>query len=243
MRSLWWSIAFGAAALFSVAGQTPARVRILGVFNHAGDAIEGAEVIDILTQTKALTTKTGTVSLGFLGDSGSLIRIQKIGFRPQTMVVAMAPTDTLPITVVLDEVGTVLPTVFTTDSSPRYVSPGLRAFEERRKQGFGQFITEAELRKNDSKRMTNMVRTLSNVNLACPRGGLRRGECWAVGARSGCPLVVYLNGAVSTDNDLEKLQVSEFGGVEYYPGGATIPPQYNKTGSACGVLLLWTRER
>ena len=29
----------------------------------------------------------------------------------------------------------------------------------------------------------------------------------------------------------------------YYPGGSTIPMQYNRTGSSCGVLLLWTRER
>ena len=31
--------------------------------------------------------------------------------------------------------------------------------------------------------------------------------------------------------------------VEFYAGGATIPVQHNKTGSNCGVLLLWTRER
>jgi len=39
------------------------------------------------------------------------------------------------------------------------------------------------------------------------------------------------------------MRVDQFAGVEFYPGGATIPSQYNKTGSSCGVLLLWTRER
>jgi len=239
-------VAIAVAAALSASGQAPSatRARILGVFTEAGEAIEGAEVVDVLTQTKALTTKTGTVSLAFLGDSGSLIRIQKIGFRPQTMVVSMAPTDTLPITVILDAVGTMLPAVITKDSAIHHVSPGLRAMDERRHQGFGQFITESELRRNDSKRMTSVIRTLASVNIICPRGGLRRAECWAVNVRSGCPVDVYLNGALSTDNDLEKLQVSEFGGVEFYPGGATMPPQYNRT-SSCGggALLLWTRER
>ena len=58
-----------------------------------------------------------------------------------------------------------------------------------------------------------------------------------------CPLDIYLNGAASVDTDLEKLRASEFAGVEYYAGGAAIPTQYNRTGSSCGVILLWTRER
>ena len=45
------------------------------------------------------------------------------------------------------------------------------------------------------------------------------------------------------DNNLQQMRVDQFAGVEFYPGGATIPSQYNKTGSSCGVLLLWTRER
>jgi hypothetical protein len=229
------------------------RARILGVFDaNTGEPIEGAQVTDILTRMSAITTKTGTVSLVFLPDSGSMIRVQKIGYQPATMVVKISPADTLPITMVLSPTATTLPAVVTKDSAPVYVSPGLRGMEERRKQGFGHFITEAELRKNDSKKMTNVIRTLPNINIACPRTGVRRGECWAVAGRlnakyaiqgGSCDLDVYINGAISNDNDLEKLAVAEFAGVEYYPGGATIPAQYNKTGSSCGVLLLWTRER
>ena len=34
-----------------------------------------------------------------------------------------------------------------------------------------------------------------------------------------------------------------YAGVEYYPGGASTPLQFNATDAACGVLVLWTRER
>ena len=34
----------------------------------------------------------------------------------------------------------------------------------------------------------------------------------------------------------------EYSGIEFYSGGATIPAQYNATGSGCGVMLLWTRR-
>lgn len=220
------------------------RARLLGVFDaNTGEPIEGAQVTDILSKASSLTTKTGTVSLVFLPDSGSVVRVQKIGYQPATMVVKISPSDTVPITMLLNAVATTLPTVVTKDSNTRYLSPGLREMEERRRQGFGHFITEAELRKNDSKRMTSMIRTLPSVNIACPSFGFRAGECWAVGVRRACPVDVYINGVISTDNDLQKLAVSEFSGVEYYTGAATIPIEYNKTGSSCGVLLLWLRDR
>jgi hypothetical protein len=51
-----------------------------------------------------------------------------------------------------------------------------------------------------------------------------------------------MDGTWTLDNDLEKLAVSDFAGIELYAGGASVPPQYNKTNNICGVLLLWTRE-
>jgi hypothetical protein len=201
----------------------------------------------------SLTTKTGTVSLIFLPDSGSIVRVQKVGYQPATLVVKISPEDTVPLTMLLNTVITTLPASVTKDTGTRHLSPGLRDMEERRKAGGGYFITEAELRKNDSKRMTNMIRTLPNVNIVCPQPERpRSGECWAVSGRvpsknalrgGSCPLDVYINGIISPDNDLEKLPVNEFAGVELYHGGASIPIQYNKTGSSCGVLLFWYRDR
>jgi hypothetical protein len=43
--------------------------------------------------------------------------------------------------------------------------------------------------------------------------------------------------------DFGRLTARDYAAVEFYAGGATIPAQYNATGSDCGVLLLWTRER
>jgi len=241
------------------AQESPARLpayrgRILGVFDaNTGEPIEGAQVTDVLSKMSSLTTKTGTVSLVFLPDSGSIVRVQKVGYQPATMVVKISPEDTVPLTMLLNAVVTTLPTVVTKDTGSRHLSPGLRDMEERRRQGFGYFITEPELRKNDSKRMTNVIRTLPNINMVCPRPERPRyGECWATSGRIGaknaflggsCPLDVYINGVISPDNDLEKLAVSEFAGVELYLGGASIPSLYNKTGSSCGVLLLWMRDR
>jgi hypothetical protein len=56
-------------------------------------------------------------------------------------------------------------------------------------------------------------------------------------------MVMYIDGIVVNDADLTKLHVTEFAGIEIYTGPSTVPAQYNKTGSACGVALLWSRDR
>jgi hypothetical protein len=57
-----------------------------------------------------------------------------------------------------------------------------------------------------------------------------------------CEFLMYVDGVRRTETDLNMLRVSEYQAVESY-SGSQIPMQYNATGSACGVLLFWTRER
>lgn len=222
------------------------RTRILGVFDfQTGEPIEGAEVIDVFAHLTAVATRTGTVSLAFLPEGGSMLRIQKIGFKPVTQIVEISPSDTVSITVLMEATAQTLPTVVTKDSAPVFVSPGLRAFEERRKTGMGRFITEAELRKNDSRSLTNVVRQ-SGAAVSCTRRTPIR--CFVVNQRtggSGCSLDVYYDGALVTDDnrDLEQIPTNQIGAVEIYASTATVPAQYNRTSKGCGVMLLWSRYR
>lgn len=218
------------------------RDRVLGVYNGStGEPIEAAEVMDLTSGTWAVTTKTGTVTLAFLPDGGSLVRIRKVGYTPALRFISISPADTLPVTLTLAPSGTMLPTVTITDSARHHASPGLSAFDTRRAAGFGHFIDEAELRKSDARALTDVLRGVNGVDVRCTRGTT---ACYATSARSsGCRLVMYVDGALVSDPDVTKLHVADFGGVEIYTGPATIPAQYNMTGSACGVILFWTRDR
>jgi hypothetical protein len=135
------------------------RNRLLGVFDVAtGLPIEDADVIDVFSGVSAKTTRTGTVALGFLPDGGALIRIRKFGYEMRTMIVAISPADTVPITVALQRV-VQLPAVVTYGTRP-YISPLLRGFEDRRRRGVtGYFLSDAELRKDDGRLLVNVLRS------------------------------------------------------------------------------------
>jgi hypothetical protein len=272
-------MAFGCAALFTAAtasgagaqkppadtaAKKPAsyayRYRFLGVFDAAtGDPIEGAEVSDVLTGTKALTTKTGTVSLMFLPDGGSLVRIRKVGFEMQTLTVAISPADTTPITVVLTH-ATMLDPVVVKDTAPKYIGGGLRSFEEHQREGFGHFVTEDQFRKDDGKPLVNILITripgLMRTN--GPHGesfivssrkqcagnaltGCRQPNCYPTVIQDG--VKIYDIAMRMPPLDYSKMDGLNLAAAEYYAGGAAMPPEYNDTKQGCGVLVLWTRER
>jgi hypothetical protein len=78
------------------------RLRVLGVFDaESGEPIEGAFVTDISSGTKARTTKTGTVSLAFLPEGATPLRISKDGYEDLTLGVEITPDVLTPITLAM----------------------------------------------------------------------------------------------------------------------------------------------
>jgi len=214
-----------------------------------GEPIEGAEVSDVLRKVSAVTTKTGTISLSFLPAGSTLLQVRKVGYEPTLVPVLMSATDTVPITVLLEKSVVTLDPVVTRDSATKHLSPGLQAFEERRAHARGSFISNEELRRDEQKKMSDVIRRLPGLKVTC---GRFPSECRATSTRQSTKMAVlggacipdmYMDGIVVTDSDLDKIVVRDIAGIEYYPGAASVPVQYNKTGSNCGVLLFWSRDR
>jgi hypothetical protein len=225
------------------------RHRLLGVFDSEGRPLSGVEVTDLKSGTTALTTSTGTVTLAYLPDGGSDVRVRQVGYIPVTQFVRIGPADTVPVTVILISSTTVLPTVIARDSA-RHVSPGLVDFEERRHLGRGYFIAEKELRKSDNREMANVIRTIPGVVVSCAK--TFPFDCHAVSGRAQskyailgggpCEFMLYVDGSRVSVSDLNSLRVADYAGIESY-SGSQVPMQYNATGAACGVILFWTKER
>ena len=56
-----------------------------------------------------------------------------------------------------------------------------------------------------------------------------------------CHIKLFLDNQPVAESDIGIIHTDELYGVEYYSSG-NAPPQYRVSGSACGVMLLWTKR-
>lgn len=270
------SVAFLSSAGVSRAQVPPVRdpivsvprppLRILGTFDEtSGDPLAGVEVTDLATGNSLMTTSTGSANLTILIPRGGDIRLRKLGFAEQSLSVTMEQSDTVPITVLMKRVAE-LPAVVTKDAAPKFLSPALRGFEERRKNhASGYFINDSILRKEESRLLGNVlvanapgaiVKQVSSANFLlksprCSNGG--QPDVYI----DGVPLAHLEDPRWKTPSrsprgpqslaeypiDLNQFSVSDLAGIEYYPDNATMPVQFSRTAAGCGALFLWTREK
>jgi hypothetical protein len=130
-------------------------------------------------------------------------------------------------------------------------------FHRRRADGLGaQFLTREEFQRWNPSEATHIVQRLSGFVIRrnhCGLGGgfttsCRRGVRWIIESRRGqrcAPLVVVDGVSMGTtdDRDLnDLLWVENLDAVEAYTGAAQLPSELNVTGSACGVLVFWTKH-
>lgn len=76
-----------------------------------------------------------------------------------------------------------------------------------------------------------------------PRGGpISFGN--ARGGGEACGLLIYVDGRYVGDGfqtDLDLVAVEQVEAIEVYSAASQIPTELNRTGSACGVIVIWTR--
>jgi hypothetical protein len=200
---------------------------LIGVYDAvSGDPVEGVTVLDLGSGLSSATTATGTVSLLYLPDGGGLVRLQKVGYQPVTMRVAIGPTQTTPLTVVMERV-TQLPEVVSKSTSPaKYLSPSLRGFDERmRTHVSGVFISDSIIRRDESRRLADILRTHGNVQVLEGQAGkaflMASPRC-----SNGGPPQVYVDGvALAAPDDPAAPKVKASNTLVFKPAVPTAAAQ------------------
>lgn len=236
--SLLLSAAADAQSRPSAPGRAaPGRGRLIGIFeNESGRPLEDVEVTDIFNDVTFRTNELGLLSLAFLPDGRSIVRVRKFGFASQQVFVTISPKDTSPITLAMNRL-IELAAVIITDSATKHTSPLLRDFEERRRGGVGHFLVESQLRKEDGRRLGDVLARFAGLTVNGRDGSIRS-------MRGGCVPDVYIDGvrAPRGSPGVGNLEVNHFAGIEFYSTGE-IPIRFNVMSNGCGGLLLWTRDR
>jgi hypothetical protein len=225
--------------------------------DSAGHQLAAAEVLLPDLNRRILANWAGEFKIVQLPAGRHAIVIRHVGFAPLIDTIEVAEGAKVDREFVLAEQPTQLDPVSVKAPEKKYISPALQDFEERRKGGAGHFIDEAEMRKNNERRLIDViVGHMPGISTYFVKsGGSIMKEFLSSGrkAKNGqCPVTVYVDGVRIYDSakdipdqmpDLSRYNTRDYAAVEYYAGGAAVPIRYNATSSGCGVLLLWTRER
>jgi hypothetical protein len=268
MRYVLLSVAFIPARLLSQAAVLLGSVE----GDTARQPLGGAEVSLPLIGRTTTANYLGHFRIDRLPAGKYLVVVRRIGFMPLRDTVELVNGSVTERAFTLRVRPVSLDSVVVSADGEMHRSPALRAFERRRAEGFGHFVTEDEFRKDDQRAVGDFIITkVPGTYLAAgpagaaflattrnPTGGRpafdqRRARRTSpfdppVGL---CYVTIYVDGIRTysmsmpgaTPPDFHRLRAREFAAAEFYAGGATLPPGFNATGSDCGTLLLWTRER
>jgi len=233
--------------------------------DSGGVSLPGVEIIAQGTGRQTTTDKAGQFVLSGLPFGPVTILVRSVGFRPVERGVILLRGDTARLDVTLSgESVQNLPPVTTraTPEPPRGM--GTReSFEERRKLGFGKFIDSTVLRRNEHRRMVDLIRGIPGIQFVyvpvldcttarwkCPRelyargtrAGRISGDCFATIIEDG--MMIYRSDA-SRGNPPDwnrEFYINEYEAVEVYRSAAELPVEFGGTSGQCGVIVLWTRR-
>lgn len=166
-----------------------------------------------------------------------VLMIHRVGYVPVSAGLRVGDADTLRLSFTMRRVATALDTVIV---SARRLVTRMSEFEERRKLGFGTFITAEDIERRNPVSIGDVLRGIPSIAIS----GSGYDRQFATSTRSSkCQLQVVVDDVLlPTPTDLTALVVpSEVMGIEVYPGPATAPMQYKSAGSGCGVILIWTK--
>lgn len=225
----------------------PAGVQIVAREEGTGAPIPGAQVTVNGVGTVAVSDSMGRAHGVVVRTGVRLVRVQRVGYLPESFTVEFRPGEAVEAEVEMQRAPIELDGLTVTELMP---SASLRnaGFYQRRKQGFGRFVDREELYRRKDSYLSSLMRTIPGVTVqycsatACGQRGYRLLASGSNGSmRLECPMRIFLDGMQVQNQDIDQLNVRALEGVEVYPREGGMPVQYAGTGSACGVVLLWTR--
>ena len=226
---------------------------VSGVVTGAeGRPLRDAMVVLLGVAGSARTDSAGEFRIASLPAGSHTIEVRRLGFVPSHATVHLRPAQTARVAlrltqpvVLLDSVRVLTDRVIRVDQT--------RGFEERRKREHGVFIDRREIERRAATETADLLRGIPGVGerftqTAGTMAVSDRGAKSIYGDKGVCATTVYLDGLLIPETlngatDLDRwIKPREIEAIEVYAGPSQTPPEFNRPVSACGVILIWSRE-
>lgn len=199
--------------------------------------VVGARVASSGLRYAAVSDATGRVRLRDLAAGRHRVAITHPQYAARERTVELRAGETLRLAVALPATAVALDPLVAEGRSAR-----LQEFYDRADRGTGYSVTREEIERRRPRRVTDIFRGIPNLVVAHAggRAQIRLGRS-SIGRE--CPPTYYLDGVRFNPGNLDAdLRPELIEGVEVYPGNQ-VPARYRASDAACGVILIWTRDR
>jgi hypothetical protein len=212
--------------------------------------LAGVEVSIQRTTIRVVTGENGRFRINGLPSGSYLVVARHMGFRPVAQLAGVAAGDTLRLSILMETANASLDTIrINANADPT-------GFARRRGLGVGQFITAADIARENPRTTTSLIRTRDAMRYTLDQSG-HPFVAMSSGPRRICTPLVLLDGfpvpagsvpsAAGVPTMDWALHPAEIGGVEIYVNPSQVPAQFatfrERADPDCGVIVFWTRER
>ncbi|HEY0929035.1 MAG TPA: TonB-dependent receptor [Gemmatimonas sp.] len=212
--------------------------------------LNSADVTVVGTGAKVVTSENGRFRMLQVPPGQYLLIVRRIGYAPTSGMIEVPARDTVRLSYVLERSSNMLDTMRIRGTR---VTVRMREFDQRRRLGIGQFITQEEIERRGSLATSDFLRYMRGVQVSQVTTDFfagtqvysrREGAGMSDGVGAQCAMQVLLDGIILPKNfNLDLLPPpKQVAGIEVYSGAATIPPQFGGPDRRCGVVAVWTRD-
>jgi len=225
------------------------------VSNLNGVPIPRAEVIIVNTELRAFSNDSGVYE--FMAVPVGRVRIiaRRIGFEPEEERVSLDVGRHKQVDFELKGIPELLDSVMIREAGG---NGRMSDFWARRMLGVGAFITRQDIERRHPQRSSDLLRTITGVKVmlgdnAMDRSVITMGRTGTVlrqqrpGSKTlvnSCDISYYVDGSYVPPgtfhmDDMSPLAIEA---VEVYRGPSETPARLRQRDTACGVIVIWTRE-
>ena len=217
-------------SLSSLRGQVLSRSR--------AEPVEQAFVLLLVNGKGALTDDEGRFVIPDVRPILDTVQIRYFGLEPTTTTVQLESGRITDVVFLLSQ--SVLEVAELKVEIRRTMSGKMRGFEERRRKGFGYFITPEQIERRQPQRSSDMLRGIPGVTVGATQALGPAPVYFRGGSTSRCEPKLYLDGQPMVQMAFDDITAGDLMAIEVYKGATEMPAQW-ATG-ACGLLVVWTKD-
>jgi len=217
--------------------------RVLGrVVNKQGVPVEGARVTLNGTGASTLTRAGGEFLLDSLPAGTQAITVRHLGYAPTEVPVELSSRAPARVNV---QMGPYVPVLETREVVSRQDQGLERVGWTSRKRGAssGYFIGPDQIEARKATQVTDLLTTTPGIRVEGTMGRMMLTATRTAG-RNGC-VNVFVDGSRWEQlqaGDLDSfVRPQEVAAIEVYPGGGSMPVEFQSSGGDCAAVVMWTK--